>query len=81
MNGIGEGLPILDGALFRDKKVLSERPLLISPLGFAAEAGVARHAGNFFERIFVAAFGPDGFAFAELDQKFGCGDADGLLLF
>jgi len=48
--------------LFGDEQILRERPQLIDPLRFTAEAGRDRHIANFLQRIFMTAFSPDGFA-------------------
>ena len=48
--------------LFREQQIFSEGPLFIDPLRLTAETGGASHKKYFFRRVFVAAFGPDGFA-------------------
>src|ERR1700691_2992141 len=68
----------LDDPLFRNQQVLREGPLLVDPLCLAAEAGGARHRKYFLRRVFVAAFGPDGFALDKLYTQFGGTNMHGL---
>ena len=49
--------------LFCDQQALGEGPFLVNPLRAANEAGITCEPEGFVGRIFVAAFGPDGFAF------------------
>ena len=60
--------PGVERVLFRDQQAFGERPFLVNPLRAANEAGVARKLEGFLGEIFVAAFGPDGFAFEKLNQ-------------
>src|ERR1700692_4660342 len=62
------------GQLFCDQKILSEGPLIVNPLRFAAETGSDRHVANFLKRIFITAFSPDGFAFQKLNRELSCID-------
>lgn len=64
--------------LDRDEKVLGEWPLLIEPLGLAAEAGAAGHFDDFARIVFVRAFGPNGLAFLEQDTQTGGGNLNTL---
>lgn len=66
------------GPLFGNEKILREGPLIVDPLRFATEAGGAGHGKHFLQGILVAAFGPDGFTFREVNGEFGGGDVDGL---
>ena len=45
--------------LFGNQQALCERPLLIDPLRFAAETGIARQLEDFFRGVLVAAFSPN----------------------
>src|SRR5215510_15146394 len=67
--------PLLD-----NPQILGEGPLLVGPLGFAAEARARRHFDRLGWRILVRAFGPDGFAFFEANAQAGAGDVHTLTL-
>ena len=56
----------------RHEQALRKRPLPVDPLGFAGEAGVARHLEDFIPRVLVAALGPDGLARGEPHGKTRC---------
>src|SRR5271155_1850372 len=64
--------------LFSNQQVFCKGPLLVNPLGLAAETRVARHREDFFGRVFVAALGPDSLTFGEIDAKICASNANRL---
>src|SRR6266446_7493077 len=74
----GERLWRVMGRSFRDQQVFGERPLIVDPLRGAAEAGGASQGNHFWQRVFVAAFGPDGFALDKFNGKLSGVNGHGL---
>src|SRR5258708_1386213 len=64
---IFERRPAVGRIAFCDQQVFGERPLRVDPLRLASKAGCGGSVRDLVHGIFVAAFGPDGFALKEFN--------------
>src|SRR5260370_21444216 len=64
--------------LFRNQQILREGPLVVDPLGIAAKSRARCHLRDFFSLVFVGAFRPDRFVFAQHDPQIGGANVDPL---
>ncbi len=74
----GERVSRVMGRSFRDQQVFRERPLIIDPLRGATEAGGAGQGNHFWQRVFVTALSPDGFALEKFNGKLSGVNGNGL---
>ncbi len=57
--------------LFRNQQIFGKWPLIVDPLGRAAETGCLGHLNDLFGGILVAALGSDSFALRKVNRKLG----------